>query len=197
MPLTFGTTSRVRRLLNNGYLLMIIVLVIWSGNPLIGRGLNEIVPPIGLAYWRWVVALPIFLILAWPRLAVEWRATLRHWPIVVLLSILSITFFNTFIYIGLGSTTAINAMLIDTAMPTMIVALSYLFFRERVSAVQGLGFVLGLFGTAIIVLRGNLDVLEGVELNPGDFWIVGATVSWSERCFGNSHLSHLLLFSIK
>lgn len=158
---------------------MMIAVVLWAGNLLIGRGVHETIPPIGLAFWRWAGALPIFLVLAWPRLSLEWRLALRHWPIMVLLSILSITFFNVFIYLGLGSTPAINAMLILTARPTLIVALSYLFFRERITVVQGLGFVLGLVGTAIIVLRGNLDILGGVELYPGDFWIVGATVSWA------------------
>ncbi|MDP6430170.1 MAG: DMT family transporter [Rhodospirillales bacterium] len=169
----------MKRFLDNGYLLMIIAVVLWAGNLLIGRGMNEIMPPIGLAFWRWAGALPIFLVLAWPRLSIEWRIALRHWPIVLLLSILSVTLFNVFIYIGLGSTPAINAMLILTARPTIIIALSYLFFGERITAVQGLGFVLGLIGTAIIVLRGNLAILGGVELYPGDFWIVGATVSWA------------------
>ena len=76
---------------------MIVAVVLWAGNLLIGRGVNEIMPPIGLAFWRWAGALPIFLVLAWPRLATEWRPALRHWPIMVLLSLLSITFFNIFI----------------------------------------------------------------------------------------------------
>ncbi len=158
---------------------MMIAAVLWSGNLLIGRGVNEIVPPIGLAFWRWAGALPIFLILAWPRLRTDWRVALKHWPIMVLLSVLSVSFFNIFLYIGLGSTPAINAMLILTSRPIIIVALSYLFFRERISARQGVGFVLGLTGTAIIVLRGNFAILGGVELYPGDFWVVAAAVSWA------------------
>ena len=158
---------------------MVIAVVLWAGNLLIGRGVNEIMPPIGLAFWRWAGALPIFLVLAWPRLRVEWRVALRHWRITLLLSIMSVTLFNTFIYIGLGSTSAINAMLVLAARPTMIVVLSYLFFAERITPVQGLGFVLGLVGTAIIVLRGNMNILNGAEISPGDLWIVGAAVCWA------------------
>ncbi len=169
----------MKRLYDNGYLLMIITMVIWSGNPLIGRGVHEIVPPIGLAFWRWSAALPIFVILAWPHLRDEWRLALRHWPIMVLLSVLSVTLFNTLLYTGLQSTTAINAMLINTARPTMIVMLSYLFFSDRLTAWQGLGFILGIVGTATIVLRGNFTALGGVELNNGDFWAVAAVTSWA------------------
>ncbi|MDP6175092.1 MAG: EamA family transporter, partial [Rhodospirillales bacterium] len=78
------------RLLNNGYLLMILTMVIWSGNPLIGRGMHEILPPIGLAFWRWAIALPIFLILAGPRLRADWPVALRHWPIMVVLAVISV-----------------------------------------------------------------------------------------------------------
>ncbi len=158
---------------------MTIAAILWSGNLLIGRGVHEIMPPIGLAFWRWVGALPIFLILAWPRLGQDWRLAKAHWLLMILLSVMSVTAFNSFLYVGLGSTPAINAMLILTGRPTMIVALSYLFFRERITALQGLGFVLGLAGTAIIVLRGNLDILQGVQLYPGDFWVLGATTSWA------------------
>lgn len=169
----------MKRHFDNGYLLMVFTMVIWSGNPLIGRGMHEVLPPIGLAFWRWAIALPIFLILAWPRLRTDWPIALRHWPIMVLLSVMSVTAFNTLIYIGLQSTMALNSMLINTARPSMIVAMTFLFFHQRISAVQGLGLALGLGGTTIIVLRGNFNVLGGVELNPGDLWIVGATVSWA------------------
>ncbi len=167
------------RLLNNGYLLMILTMVIWSGNPLIGRGMHEILPPIGLAFWRWAIALPIFLILAGPRLRADWPVALRHWPIMVVLAVISVTAFNTLVYIGLQSTMAINSMLISTARPMIIVAMTFLFFGERINTVQAAGLVLALGGTATIMLRGNFDILGGVQLNPGDFWIVGATVAWA------------------
>ncbi|MDP6174118.1 MAG: DMT family transporter, partial [Rhodospirillales bacterium] len=146
---------------------------------LIGRAVNEILPPIGLAFWRWMIALPIFLVLAWPHLKRDIGPALRHWPVMVLLALMSVTLYNTFIYIGLGSTEAINSMLINTSRPSMIVVMTYFLFRERISAVQALGLVLGLSGTTIIVLRGNFDFLGRVDLNQGDFWILGGTVSWA------------------
>ena len=48
----------MRFIWNHAYLLMVLTALAWSGNGITGRGLNDIVPPIGLAFWRWVVAFP-------------------------------------------------------------------------------------------------------------------------------------------
>ena len=54
------------KFLDNGYVLMVVTAVLWSANSTIGRGVHGAVPPIGLAFWRFLVALPIFAALAWP-----------------------------------------------------------------------------------------------------------------------------------
>ena len=53
---------------NQGYLLIVITAIAWSGNTIIGRGVVDIIPPIGLSFWRWVAVFPIFLVIAWPHL---------------------------------------------------------------------------------------------------------------------------------
>ena len=169
----------MKRVLDNAPLLLIITAVAWSGNAIVARGVSEIVPPIGLAFWRWVVALPIFLFLAWPHLRGQWPLALRHWKIMLFLSGLSIAGYNSFIYIGLGSTTALNAVLIHTARPIVILLLTLLILRERVKFVPAIGLLLGLAGGAIIILRGEIAVLGGVQLNPGDIWVIAASVGWA------------------
>ncbi len=169
----------MQRLANQGYVLMAITAVMWSGNAVIGRAVHEVIPPIGLGFWRWVVTLPVFVVLAWPHFRREWPLVRRHWPILLLLGFLSITIYNTFVYIGLNTTTAINMLLINTARPVVIVFLSYLFYRERVTLVQAGGFALALSGTLTILARGNFDVFGDAHFIVGDLWVVGATVGWA------------------
>lgn len=166
-------------LTHNGYLLMAVTAAVWSGNAIIGRGVHEIVPPIGLAYWRFVATLPLFAILAWPHLRKDLPIALKHWPIMLVLGVLSIAVYNTFIYFGLDHTTAINMVLINTSRPVMIVILSFVFFRLTVTGLQSIGLFLGLVGTGVIVFRGDLDVLLGLKLNIGDLWVLAATVAWA------------------
>ena len=166
-------------LANQGYVLMAITALMWSGNAVIGRAVHETLPPIGLGFWRWMVALPVFVVLAWPHFRREWPLVRRHWPMLLLLAFLSITVYNTFSYIGLNTTTAINMLLINTARPVVIVFLSYLFFRERVTLLQAAGFALALLGTLTILARGNFNLFGGVQFIAGDLWVVAATVGWA------------------
>jgi uncharacterized membrane protein len=154
---------------NRGYVLMVLTAAMWSGNAIIGRGVHEVVPPIGLAFWRFALALPILLALAWRHLPRDIPLALRRWPTMLALSVLSIAIYNSFIYIGLDHTTAINMVLINTARPVIIVLMSLVFFRVSVTGIQVVGLVLGLVGTAVLVFRGDLHTVLGLELNIGDF----------------------------
>jgi len=169
----------MQRLANRGYLLMVITAILWSGNAVIGRAVHETMPPIGLNFWRWVVALPVFVVLAWPHFRKDWPLVRRHWPILLLFAILSITVYNTFVYIGLNTTTAINMLLINSGRPVVIIFLSYALFRERVTAAQAFGFVLALAGTLTILARGDLDVLIAMRFIVGDVWVVVAALCWA------------------
>lgn len=169
----------MRLILNSGYVLIAITAALWSGNAIIGRGVHEVVPPLGLTFWRFVAALPIFLTLAWPHLSKDILAAIKHWPTMLALSVLSVSIYNSFIYFGLDHTTAINMVLINTARPVIIVFMSFVFFRVPVTRVQALGLVLGLVGTGVIVFRGDLQAMLGLELNVGDLWVLTATVSWA------------------
>jgi drug/metabolite transporter (DMT)-like permease len=164
---------------NQGYVLMAITAVTWSGNAVIGRAVHETVPPIGLNFWRWVVVLPVFVFLAWPHFRRDWPLVRRHWPILALLSILSISVYNAFVYTGLNTTTAINMLLINTGRPVVIIFLAYLFLGERINALQTVGLILALCGTLTILSRGDLGVLLGVKFITGDLWIVAATLGWA------------------
>ena len=38
------------------YLLLTLSALIWSGNFVISRAMNDVIPPAGFVFWRWVVA---------------------------------------------------------------------------------------------------------------------------------------------
>ncbi|MFP6713333.1 MAG: DMT family transporter [Rhodospirillales bacterium] len=164
---------------NNAYVLMVITALAWSGNAITARGVNDIIPPIGLAFWRWVVAAPILIALAWPHLRNDLPALKNNWLIILILSALSITIYNTFIYEALLTTTAINSFLINTSRPVIIVLLSILFFREGINLIQSFGFVMAFLGTSVIVMRGDPARLINFEFNTGDLWVLAATLSWA------------------
>ncbi len=169
----------MKLLLNNGYLMIVITAVAWSGNAIAARAVHEAVPPIGLAFWRWVATVPIFLVLAWPHLKRDIPEAIANWKILVVLSVLSVSIYNSFLYIGLNSTTATNSFLINTSRPVIIVILSLIILRLAVTGQQAAGLALGLVGTVVIVARGDPGVVAALDFVPGDLWILAATLSWA------------------
>jgi len=169
----------MKLLLNNGYLMIVITAVAWSGNAIAARAVHEAVPPIGLAFWRWVATVPIFLVLAWPHLRRDIPEAIANWKILVVLSVLSVSIYNSFLYIGLNSTTATNSFLINTSRPVIIVILALIILRLAVTGQQVAGLALGLVGTVVIVARGDPGVVAALDFVPGDLWILAATVSWA------------------
>ena len=111
----------------------------WAGNIVLGRGVAGLVPPIALAYVRWTGAFLIGLCFAWPHLKQDWPTLLRQWPLMLLLSATGIASYNTMSYIGLTETTALNVLLLQAAMPLVILLWAYALFGERPSLAQAAG----------------------------------------------------------
>ena len=164
---------------NHAYLLMVLTALAWSGNAITGRGLNDIIPPIGLAFWRWVVAFPILVLIAWPHLQQDIPKIRENWFVLIVLSVLSISAYNTFLYYGLLSTTAINSLLINTARPVAIVLLSLLFFGQGITLKQGFGFFLAFIATTVIIIKADISRLASLDFNVGDIWVLAAMGCWA------------------
>ncbi|MCB0208617.1 MAG: DMT family transporter [Anaerolineae bacterium] len=174
-----ASPSFLEKFFNMPVLLLVLATLFWSGNFILGRAVRLDVPPVGLAFWRWFGGSLLVSGFAWPYLKRDWGVIVRHWKIITLLAILGVTTFNTLIYTGLQSTTALNALLMQSSMPVVIVLMTFLFFRERVSVKQAFGIGLSLVGALTIVAQGDLAVLLGLSLNFGDVLVVIAVFSYA------------------
>jgi len=166
------------RLWNSPYFLLTATALLWSGNFIVGRAVDGIVPPIALAFWRWTGGTLILLALFRQHLRADLPAIWRHLPFLLLLSLLGIAAFNTLVYIGLQETTAVNALLMQSAVPMVTLLLSFLLLGQRTSLLQIAGVATSLAGVAAIATRGRPQDLLALALNPGDAWIIAAVVVW-------------------
>src|SRR5690606_32120973 len=117
--------------LRNPYLLLTLTVLFWSGNMVVARGIHEAVPPFALAFWRWSIALLCVMPLAWPHLRTQWPQVRRHWRTLVVLGLLSVGGYNTFVYIALQSTTATNATMLNSFIPIATIALACVLLGKR------------------------------------------------------------------
>lgn len=145
-------------------------------NVIIGRAVHEDVPPVGLSFWRWVLASILFLPFSLPKLREQWPAVMANWKLLVLMAAALILCGNTLVYVGLQSTTALNGGLIPVSRPAIILILAWLLFRGTVTPRQWLGIAIALAGVLTVITRGDPALLIGLGLNRGDLWIFISSV---------------------
>lgn len=169
----------LRRLGAQPVVLLTLAPLFWSSNVVIGRAVAGVVPPIGLAFWRWLVGALLLWLACWPTLRRDWAVARCHLPMLLLLALLGIALFNTLLYVGLRSTTAVNGVLLQSLMPLGIVACSWLLFGEALHRAQLGGLLLSLGGVLAIVSRGDVAALVHLRLNGGDLLILAAVISYA------------------
>lgn len=166
------------------YLLLVLTTLFWAGNFVLARAIHLDLQPFTLAFLRWTLAL---LIIApwWLGRAWRLRQVLReHLPVLTLQGILGVGCFNTLVYFGVQHTQASNAMLMQSAVPVVILLMAALFLREPAGPRQWLGVGLSLSGVLVLVSRGSVEVLAAFDFNQGDLWIFLAMLSWSLYTLG-------------
>lgn len=159
-----------------GYLFALAATAIWSGNFIIARGLNDSIPPVSLAFWRWVVAVIVFLPFALRSLISEWEKLKKNILYLSVVSILGITIFNTLIYFAGQTTTAINLSLISITFPVFIVIISRIFLHESITFYKGIGILFVLTGVVLLITKGNPSVLLNISFTIGDIWMLLASI---------------------
>src|SRR6185312_8132304 len=107
---------------------LVLVMVLWAGNSIIGRAVRGEVDPLTLAFVRWTGASLILLPFAWGPLRREWPAIRAAWKPILLLGLLGVGAFNALLYSGLQYTTATNGLLLQAAIPAEVVIFDRLFF---------------------------------------------------------------------
>lgn len=152
---------------------------IWAGNYIIARGINDIIPPVSLAFWRWLVAVVVLTPLVFKRMIAEWGSIKEHFGYLSITALLGITLFNTLLYIASHTTTALNLSLISITFPVFILILSRIFFHESITAIKGIGIILVLTGVVVLITRGKISTLLTISYAIGDIWMLIAAILWA------------------
>ena len=160
-------------------LLLVLCVLFWAGNFVLGRAVAGEIPPIALSFWRWAVASLLILPWAIVPLRRNWPLLRQHLGRMLVLAALGVTGFNTFVYIGLQHTSAINALLLQSTMPLLIIGLNWLLFRQASSWREGGSLVLSLASVMLILAAGDPQRLLQGDWNQGDLWLLAAALTWA------------------
>jgi len=175
-PVAAGNTAAGGR---GTWLLLVLMPLFFSTNPVFGRIAVDAVGPWTLAFLRWFLA---FLLLA-PFIAGDFkrnRAVLtRNAALIALLGFLGMWVCGGMFYYALSRTTATNGTLIYTTTPVLIIVLEALFRGRRIALREIFGIWLAFAGMVGIVTAGHPARILSLDINGGDAVVALSALAWA------------------
>src|ERR1017187_6974698 len=114
-----------------GVLLSVFATLIWSGNFIVARAAFKLMPPVTMAFYRWLTATVIILPFGFKKAVAEKKTLLGNKSYLFWASLTGIALFNTCVYVAGHYSPAINLALVGTtASPIMAVILARVFLKE-------------------------------------------------------------------
>jgi drug/metabolite transporter (DMT)-like permease len=165
--------------LKNPYILLLLTMLIYAGNLLVGKTVTAEMPPFTLAFLRFCVALLFMIPLGMIDIKKNSSIWKKEWKLLIVLSLTGIVFFNALIYFSLVHTTSINAGIIQGLTPIYSVILSYFILKERLTKIQLGGVMLSLIGVFWVITKGSVETIRELSFNIGDLTMCLAMFSWA------------------
>ena len=153
----------------------------WSGNFVIGRlaSVESLVSPLSLGFYRWVIAFIILTPFCFSKAFKELPLLKKQPGMIFLIILTGPTLFNTFVYLGLTATTVINALLIISTTPMLIILFNKFLYRIDTNLYQMVGIIISLLGVSFVIAKGNYQNIFQSDFYSGDLFILLAVTSWA------------------
>ena len=162
------------------YLMLTLCAFFWSGNFIVGKfaTLYE-VPPLTLNFFRWLIVWIILIPFTFKDIFLNIKIIKEKFYSILLMSITSISIFNSVVYYSLNFTQVLNGALMISTIPVLIIFISFIFRVEKINLNQVLGLILSITGVVIIITKFEFSRLIHLDLNKGDLWLLVAMLSWA------------------
>lgn len=159
-----------------GTLALIATAALWGSNHVVARAVREAVPLPALVFWRWLLAVVILTLIAWPALRRNWPVMRPRLGELTIGGVVGVGLFSFLLIGGAYQSLAIEVGFINATTPIWVVVLSWLMGVERVTGSAKVGLALAFAGTLLIICKGDPARLAGLQLNLGNLWSLLAAV---------------------
>ncbi len=178
-PLDTENRGISARLLDQPYLLLILAPLFWGGNVVAAKLVVGEIDPFLLLAARCLGATLFILPFSWGYLRQDWPVIRRTWPLLMAFGAIGYALFNVLLYVGLGTTTGVNAAIVQAALPMMILAANFIVFRARVKPLQIAGVIIAIMGVMLTATHGDLGRIVGLDINIGDGFVILACLAYT------------------
>ena len=164
--------------MSHAYAFISLAVFTWAIGLIIGRAVHQEIPPVGLSFWRWLLAAlilsPFCLREIWQNIGVVKENLFYFFRQGVFM-----TGGGVLLYLALNYTTAINVSLVNSTQPALTVLCARLIVGDKINRFQFLGIVAAMTGVTIMVTRAEISILMGLEFNIGDLITILATAVYA------------------
>jgi drug/metabolite transporter (DMT)-like permease len=167
-----------QRLSPSAIIYLVIPPLLWAGNAVVGRMISTLVSPMTFNLLRWMLAFVILLCVA-GRVLRRDSPLWSQWRRFAVLGLLGTSGYNALNYLALHTSSAINVTLVGASTPVWMLLIGRLFFHQAISARQTLGATVSIVGVLLVLSRGAWGVLMQLQLVPGDFYVLAASIGWA------------------
>lgn len=174
------------------WLFLILANLFWAGNLMFGKAVTSDFPPIWASFLRWgiaaVVLIPLAQLVEKPDWLKVWK---KNWGILLFLSLVGVVSYTLLTYTALRHTSSTNGSLINSLTPAVMIVLSLLFLKEKITGWQGAGLLLSFLGVLTVLTKGHLLGLFSTHYNQGDGIMLVAVFLWAIYSILGKRAQHL------
>lgn len=160
------------------YFFLLVAILGWAGNVVFGRYLHDTLPPFGLAFWRWAIAVAILMLWNWRHTLAFFQLLKRHFYQLFLLAVFGVIMGGIFQYVALDYTSATDVGIMISLMPIFIALCAEVMLKEKTSGLQKLGMLTAFIGALTLISEGSLHNIMHLKFNFGDFISFIAAFAW-------------------
>lgn len=150
--------------------------VLWGSNHVAARAANGIVPLAAFVFWRWALALPVMLVIAWPSIRRNWALIRAEWRDLCLIGTLGVGVFSALLVAGAYYSRAVEVSMINATTPAWVALMSLGHRDSRLDVAHWAGLAVAMLGTLLIFTRGDLTTVTKIEARAGNFMALCAAI---------------------
>lgn len=166
-----------------GTLALVATAALWGSNHVVARAAREIVPLPSLVFWRWMLAATALTLIAWPACRSAWPEIRPRLKELAVGGIVGVGLFSYLLLGGAYQSLAIEVGFINATTPMWVVLIGLVTGGQsaddavRPQSIAGL--LLAFFGTVLIITKGHVEAITGLQLNLGNLWSLLAAMAFA------------------
>ena len=168
------------------YLLILLAVVFWGTSFVATKRVLTEIDPVTIIALRLLLASALLLIIAITTKR-KFTINLKNHGKIFILAVIAV--FHLWIQItGLNYTTASNTGWIIGTAPIFMALLAIIFFKEKMTFVQGTGILIAMFGLLLLFGKGDISSIDLVQ-NKGDLLVLGSAFTWGVYSMVNKKIT--------